>query len=102
MNKEITMIMRPKPKIIIPNEKNLQAIWDNAKRTYRIPLTPWEKLLSIFTFYKELVHPIDYRIFYCKIINGKVFKIGRFVRDTFKKVNSFDELEKLNISKYIK
>lgn len=98
---EITIVMKSKPKIIIPNEDKLSKLWFAAKSTFGTPLTKWEKICSFFVLEKELVHPIDKRIFRHKSINGKTFKIGRMTNGFFKKAKDFKELESWNACRYL-
>jgi hypothetical protein len=101
--KEVVATIRPRPVIVIPNEKNLFKVWERAKYTFENKkLTRLEKLLSIFVVRKELVHPSDFRIFYCMSVRGKVFRIGRLTNGCFIDCSSFEELEKLNACRYIR
>ena len=99
--KEIVATIRPKPKLIIPNEQNLQSIWDTAKKDLEEKPSLLIKFLTCFTFRKELVHPKDHRIFCHKTFWGKTIFIGRVSYDNFHTVDSFEELTKLDASRYI-
>lgn len=103
MSKVVRAYIRPMPKLVIPNENKLYVRWKNVRYAFENKkLRWWEKCLSIFVVHKELVHPVDFRIFHCRSIRGKVFSIGRVVNGNYRVCKSFEELEKLEAGRYIR
>lgn len=98
---EVIVTKRSKRKIISPDKNLVREKWEWAKNHYDSNKTFWDKIKCLFKSHQELIHPDNFKIFYCKIVNSKVVEIGKYVNGSFKEVFSFNELEKLSASRYI-
>jgi hypothetical protein len=99
--KEVIATIRTKPNIILPEKSNLEKRWNWAVKNYVPNPKWWQNFLGFFKPYKKLVYPVDYRIYYCVELFGKVISIGCLNYDNLHEVKSFEELLKIDVGRYI-
>jgi len=101
--REIQMITRPRPEIVLPKHVTTEN-WNNSVKSFekKREYSRWDRFLMFFISWQELVYPRDGRIYFQRIYKKRTFVIAYQVNGSYHPVDSFEELLKQSACRYIR